>query len=162
MRSIEGNIECLISAKWGKGNHPGDLTPISWNKAQFYVRIYKENANDSSTILFNLDSIETIKLSKSDLKVKLRLKANSNSGPFGQDLGVLKKYTHIQVNIPFVHKRDTLDGKIILEKVNATFIINGEKKLQINHHDYFKIPFLYENKLTGFILDVQNLFHNIL
>ena len=56
IRSIEGNIECLVSASW-RGGHPGDTVPISWNKAQVYARIFERNLNDSSTVLFSLESI---------------------------------------------------------------------------------------------------------
>lgn len=159
LRSIEGSIECLISANWDEGDHPGDIFPISWNKAQFYVRVFEENVTDNSAFLFYLDSFETTKLSEDNLKVKLMLKANSSSGPFGQELDVLKKYTHLLVNIPFIHKDDVLDEKIILRNLKATFIINGEFKTQIDHADNFEIPLPDGNKLAVFQLNKKDMFN---
>jgi hypothetical protein len=161
LRSLEGNIECSFSANWSKGGHPGRLVPVSWNKAQFYARIFEEDSNDASTILFYLDSVEIIKLSESDLKVKLQVRANPGNEPFGQELDVLKRYSHLLVHIPFIDKGDTLDGKITLKNVNATFIVNGEKKAQIKHSDYFEIPLPDGNKLPAFQLNKSDLFHNI-
>lgn len=162
LRSIEGNIECLFSANWSKGGHPGSLVPISWNKAQFYARIFEKDSNEASTILFYLNSVDTIKLSESDLKVKLVIRANPGNLPFGQELDDLKRYNHLLVYIPFIHKGDTLDGKMMLKNVKATLIINGEKKFQIEHSDDFEIALPDDNKLPAFQLNRGNLFYNIL
>lgn len=161
IRSIEGTIECLITANWSKGGHPGRLMPISWNKAQFYTRIFENDPSDKSTILFSLNSINLDKKSEKDLKVKLELKASLNSGPFGQDLDTLKKYSHILVYIPFVHRGDTIDGKITLKNMVATLIVNGEKKTKIEHVDNFIIPLPESSKLPAFQLDRVGLFNDI-
>ena len=160
LRTIEGNIECLFSADWSKGGHPGSLVPISWNKAQFYARIFETDSNDTSAILFYLNSVETIELSESDLKVKLEIRANQSKGPFGQVLDVLKRYSHLLVYVPFIHKGDTLDGKIILKNVKATFVVNGEKRYQIEHSDYFEIPIPEGKKLMTFQLNKSDFFNN--
>ena len=161
IRSMEGTIECLISANWSKSGHPGSLTPISWNKAQFYTRIFANNSNDDSAILFSLNSIDLDKISDKDLKVKLQIKASLNSGPFGQDLDVLKKYNHMLVHIPFVHRGDTIDGKITLKKVIVTLIVNGEKKTKIEHADNFIIPLPESSKLPAFRFNRIGLFNDI-
>jgi len=161
LRSIEGNIECVFSANWAQGRHPGRLTPISWNKAQIYARIFEKNANDTSAIVFFLNSVETTKLSDSDLKVKLEVRAKPGSGPFGRELDVLKKYGHLLVHVPFIHKGDALNDKITLRDLRASFIVNGEKKSQIIHSDYFEIPIPAGGKLAAFQLTRNDLFLDI-
>jgi len=162
LRSLEGSIECLFSANWAEGEHPGSLVPISWNKAQFYVRIFEKDPNDPSTILMSLNSVDTKKLSESDLKVKLEITANQAYGPFGKDLHLLKTYSHLLIYIPYIHKGDSLDGKMTLKNVKATLIVNGEKKCQIDHSDDFEILLPDGSKLPAFRLNKDNLFHNIL
>jgi cell division protein FtsB len=153
IRSIEGSIECLITANWSKSGHPARLVPLSWNKAQFYVRIFENDPSDKSTILFSLESINLEKISENDLKVKLEIKASLNSGPFGQDLGTLNKYGHILVHIPFIHREDTTDGKITLRNILATLIVNGDKKAKIEHADNFIIPMPESSQLPAFQLN---------
>ncbi len=161
IRSIEGTIECLITANWTKSGHPGDLVPMSWNKAQFYSRIFENDPNDISTLLFSLNSVRLEKLSDKDLRVKLAINASSSSGHVGQDLDILKKYSHLSVYLPFIHREDTIDGKIALKKMVATLIVNGEKKIIIEHGDNFIIPFPEGSKLPGFRLDKAELFKSI-
>ena len=161
IRSIEGTIECFITANWSKSGHPGRFTPISWNKAQFYTRIFENDPSDESVILFSLNSIDLEEISEKDLKVKLELKASLNSSPFGQDLDTLKIYKHMLLYIPFVHKRDTIDGKITLKKIVVTLIVNGEKKTKIEHADNFIIPLPESNKLPSVLLNGVGLFKDI-
>jgi hypothetical protein len=100
-------------------------------------------------------------LSENDLKVKLVLKANPTSGPFGQKLDVLKQYNHLLVYIPFVDKRDTLDGEIILKNLKAIFSINGEKNSQIDYSDNFEMPLSDGNKPPSIQLNKNNIFRDI-
>jgi hypothetical protein len=150
IRSIEGTIECLITANWSKSSHPARLVPLSWNKAQFYVRIFENDPSDKSTILFSLESINLEKISENDLKVKLYIKAGLDSGPFGQDLRTLKKYSHILVYIPFIHREDTTDWKITLRNILVTLIVNGDKKAKVEHTDNFIIPMPESSQLPAF------------
>ena len=161
LRSIEGNIECLISANWDKGDHPGDLVPVSWNKSQFYLRIFEKNSTANSTICFYLNSIETKKLSENDLKVELVVKSALDSGPFGQQIDVLKKYKHLLIYIPFINKNDTVDGKMTIRNCKATFIINGEHKSRTDHSDNFILPLPDTGKVAAFRLNKIDLFYDI-
>lgn len=159
LRSIEGHIECLFRANWTEKRHPGRLTPVSWNKAQFYVRIFDKNVDDASTILFYLNSVETTKLSDFDLGLKLTIKADLQSGPFGQELDILRIYGHLMVHIPFIYAGDTIDDNIVLKDMKATFVINGEKKIQMRQSVHFDIPIPQGGKLAVFQLNKNNLFN---
>lgn len=161
VRSIEGNIECVFSANWAKGRHPGRLTPISWNKAQVYAYIFETTPYDTSAILFYLENLETLKLSDSDLKVKLGVRVKPGSGPLGQQLDYLKNYNHLLVYVPFVHEGDTLDDKITLKDLRAFFVVNGEKKAEMMRAENFEIPVPAGGKLAGFQLNKNDLFHDI-
>lgn len=161
LRSMEGNIECLISANWDKGDHPGNTIPVSWNKSQFYVRIFEENSTDESTILFYLDSMETKKLSEKDLQVNLVIRSALDHGPFGKQLDVLKKYKHLLIYIPFISKNDTIDGKIKIRNCKATLTINGEHKSRIDHSDNFELPLPDTGKVAAFRLNKEDLFYDI-
>ncbi len=161
LRSVKGSIECRFCADWSQGGHPGSLIPASWNRAQYYTRIFEADASDASSILFYLDSIETIELSGGDLKVKLEVRADTSSGPFGQELGVLKRYKHLLVYVPFIDKGDTRDGKMTLRRVEATFVVNGEKKSHVVHSDDFAIPMPEEGKVVAFQLNKDVLFQDI-
>lgn len=161
VRSIEGNIECVFSANWAKGRHPGRLTPFSWNKAQVYAYIFETTPYDTSAILFYLENLETLKLSDSDLKVKLAVRLKPGSGPLGQELNYLKNYNHLLVYVPFIHEGDTLDDKIILRDLRVFFIVNGEKKSEIIRTEYFEIPVPAGGNLAGFQLNKNDLFQDI-
>ena len=161
LRSIEGNIECLISANWDKGDHPGDIIPVYWNKSQFYLRIFEENATANSNKCFYLESMETKKVSENDLKVKLVVKSALDSGPFGEQIDVLKKYKNLLIYIPFITKNDTADGNMTIKKCKATFIINGEHKSRIDHSDNFELPLPDTGKVASFRLNKIDLFYDV-
>ncbi len=161
IRSIDGSIECVFSGNWLEGKHPGQLIPVEWNKAQIYVRIFEKNPNDKETILFFLESVKHAQLPNGNLRVNLEIRAKPGAGPLGQELDVLKKFGHLLVNLPFLGRGETLDNKVTLRELRATFFINGDKKAQLIEAHNFEIPIPEGNKNPAFQLNKRDLFIEI-
>ncbi len=161
IRSIDGSIECIFSGNWPEGKHPGQLIPVAWNKAQIYVRIFEKNPNDKEAILFFLESVKHAQLPDGNLRVNLEIRAKPGTGPLGQELDVLKKFGHLLVNLPFIGSGETLDNKVTLRELRATFFINGDKKAQLIEAHNFEIPIPEGNKSPAFQLNKRDLFIEI-
>lgn len=161
IRSIEGSIECVFSANWVEGKHPGGKTPLAWNRTQIYVYVFEKTANDSGAILFFLENIKNIQLPNGDLSVNLGIRAKPGTGPFGQELEVLRKFGHLLVYVPFIHPGDTLGNKIKLRELKATFLLNGDRKAELIESCNFEIAIPEGAKLPGFQFSKKDFFIDI-
>jgi len=155
IQSIFGNIECVFSGNWNK--HPGDIVPLGWGKGQAYARIFESNESETEAILFLLENQSMAKLPDGNLKVNMEVRAKTGVGPLGQEIAVLKKYAHLKVYVPFIHHDATVDNRITLVMLNASFYVNGAKKSQINETSTLEIP-IPKDKAIGFQLNKPGLF----
>jgi hypothetical protein len=137
------------------------MSAVSWNKAQIYVRIFQTNANEPEALLFFLENVKNTELPDGKLRVKLGIRAKPGARPFGQELDVLKRFGHLLVYIPFIWPGETIDNKIILTNLRATFIINGNKKAQLTDSYSFEIPIPEGGKSPGFQITKRDLFIDI-
>ncbi len=155
IQTIEGNIELVFSGNWR--NHPGDITPVSWNKAEVYARIFVSDERENGAILFSLESMRMARLPDDKLKVNIEIRAKAGSGALGGDLKVLRKYDYLSIYVPFIFPDSTIDTKLTLKELSVSLFVNGEEKSHFTESASFEIPIL-EGKAVGVIFSREHLF----
>jgi len=155
IRSIEGSIEYIVEANWKKNEHPGDHTPLAWDKSHIQVYAYKGNQDDPSKLHFSLIRVKLEKISEHSLKTRLEIEANSYDDAIGQDIKVLNRFDHILVHIPYVYSNSITDRKIVFKELHLTFVINGEKKAEISRATSSKLT-ISKDKVPFLIISSHN------
>lgn len=158
LRSLGGKVECIFSGKWV--HHPGNLVPMSWNKSQPYIQLLPTTGDKDSIIFLYLNSVKLRKLEDTDLKVELVVESRTESHEIGQKIDILGNYNSIIVNIPFLFYGDTTDHKVILKTVEATFVVNGNNKVNLTKQTNFEVP-IPDKGNAGFQMDIGDLFSQI-
>jgi hypothetical protein len=101
------------------------------------------------------------KLPDGNLQVNLDVRGKSGTGPLGQEMRVLERYTHMTVYVPFIDRSATVDNRTILKEVGASFYVNGQTTCQLSEISSFEIP-IVEGKTPGFELKRPVLFTNLI
>ncbi len=161
IRSVEGKIECIITSNWKNGKHPGDVTPITWDKANPWAVILEENKVNDSRLKFILQSLKFKKLSEKDLKITLEVNARHDGGAIGQPLETLYNYDLLVVCLPHIYKSQTADGIITLKRLSATFVVNKDRKAKIEYGNNYNLVFLKDKQTPCISLGKSNLLHDI-
>jgi len=127
IRDFSAKLRVTFSGKWTSEPYPGQLmSPVSH---EYYVVL--ENSQDSSSkrsIKFFATEVYHFKtLGKNRAEFVSKQAVQKGSFPLGKIIRTLHTFSKIKIHIPFFLGNSIEGRKIVIEKIELVFIINGEE-----------------------------------
>jgi len=139
IRDFESILKIKFSGNWISKPYPKQiLSPVNL----FYYIDIQSTLNNSSIKFYATQPYQFKTLGENNAEFISRQAVRKDEFPLGKSINDLELFDKIQVHIPFIMYGQIKESKIIIEYIEITFIVNGEKRDTLRYDCSFETPII--------------------